>query len=229
MDQWWGSASRAKAIRRADAFLTPRPRQRHRHAIPQLLAIATDSAEGPFPRANALGYLSRFGSDPRVFPVFEWALGDPQTLPRIIAALRMPTASAKQAAIADLTKALRDPIATVRLSAAVSLVAAGVRDVPAEARALYAARAQLNSDDAAQQFAAGRFFLLTGDPAHATQYLAGSLKMDPETPAQYFLAYALAQQGKYADARAIAEKIPTSDPQYDNAQGSPLENAIANR
>jgi hypothetical protein len=225
MDQWWGPASRAKAIRRADAFAQARANSTA--AIPQLLAIATDPDEGPFPRANALGYLSRFGSDPRVFPVFEWALGDLQTLPRIIAALRMPSASAKQAAIADLTKALRDPIATVRLSAAVSLVAAGVRDLPPEARALYTARARLNSDDAAQQFAAGRFFLLTGDPVHASQYLAGSLKMDPETPAQYFLAYALAQQGKYAEARAIAEKIFPSDKQYANAQA--LLKAIADR
>ena len=226
MDQWWGPASRARAIRRADAFA--QARANNTAAIPQLLAIATDATEGPFPRANALGYLSRFGSDPRVFPIFEWALGDSQTLPRIIAALRMPSSGgAKQAAIADLTKALRDPVATVRLSAAVSLVAAGVRDLPAEARALYAARAQLNSDDAAQQFAAGRFFLLTGDPAHASQYLAGSLKMDPETPAQYFLAYALAQQGKYAEARAIAEKILPSDKQYANAQA--LLESIANR
>ena len=53
------------------------------------------SEEGPFPRANALGYLSRFGADPRVFPIFEWALGDSQTLPRIVAALRMPAGSAR--------------------------------------------------------------------------------------------------------------------------------------
>jgi cytochrome c-type biogenesis protein CcmH/NrfG len=51
--------------------------------------------------------------------------------------------------------------------------------------------------------------------------------MDPETPAQYFLAYALAQQGKYAEARAIAEKIFPSDKQYANAQA--LLKAIADR
>jgi predicted CXXCH cytochrome family protein len=227
MNAWWGNSStgsRARSIRRADAFT--QARAGNSASIPRLLAIATDSSEGPFPRANALGYLSRFGSDPRVFPVFEWALGDAESLPRIIAALRMPSSdSTKPAAIADLTAALRDPLATVRLAAAVSLVAAGVNELTgedgrrfAEARSLYAARAQLNSDDAAQQFAAGRFFLLTGDPARASQSLTGSLNMDPATPARYLLAYALAQQGKYAEARALLDKISPPDPQYAKAR-----------
>ena len=232
MDEWWGAGSRAKAIRRADAFAQARTGDAG--AIPKLLAIVADSEEGPFPRANALGYLSHFGADPRVFPIFEWALGDSQTLPRIVAALRMPAAASKQAAVADLTRALRDPVATVRLGATVSLVAAGVKSLPgedgrrfADALALYDARARLNSDDAAQQFAAGRFFLLTGDPARASQSLAGSLKIDPSTPANYLLAYALAQQGKYAEARDIVGKIAPSDGQYANAQT--LLKAIAGR
>ncbi len=107
--------------------------------------------------------------------------------------------SGKGPAIAVFTRALRDPLATVRLGAAVSLVAAGVKDLPgedgkrfAEARALYTVRAQLNSDDPAQQFAAGRFFLLTGDPVRAFQSLAVRLRMDPGTPARYYLGNALA-------------------------------------
>jgi tetratricopeptide (TPR) repeat protein len=233
MDEWWGAASRRKAMRRADAFTEARAGDQG--AIPKLLQIAGDSAEGPFARANALGYLSCFGSDPRVFPVFEGALSDSHPLPRIVAALRMPVSSAaKQNAIADLTRALRDPMATVRLGAAVSLVGLGVKEVPGEARpffsdalALYAKRAELNSDDAANQFAAGRFFLLTGDPARAEQSLSSSLLMNPQTPAEYFLAYALAQQGKYAEARAILDKIAPSDAQYANAQA--LLKAIAGR
>jgi cytochrome c-type biogenesis protein CcmH/NrfG len=51
--------------------------------------------------------------------------------------------------------------------------------------------------------------------------------MNPRTPAQYFLAYALAQQGKYAEARALLDKIAPSDPQYANAQA--LLKAIAGR
>jgi tetratricopeptide (TPR) repeat protein len=231
MDEWWGGASRRKQIQRAEAFTEARARDRG--AIPKLLRIAADSGEGPFARANALGYLSRFGSDPRVLPAFEAALGDPHPLPRIVAALRMPVTSAsRQNAIADLTHALQDPMATVRLGAAVSLVGLGVKDVPGEAGrffsdalALYAKRLELNSDDAANQFAAGRFFLLTGDPARAQQSLSTSLIMNPQTPAAYFLAYALAQQGKYAEARRILEKIEPSDPQYANSQA--LLKAIA--
>ena len=234
MNEWWGDASRRKPIRRADAFTQARAGDKD--AILKLLQIATDPDEGPFARANALGYLSRFGSDPRVFQVFEWALGDSHPLPRIVAALRMPAPSASQkpAVIADLTHALRDSIATVRLGATVSLVGLGVKDLPgedgklfAESLALYAKRAELNSDDAANQFAAGRFFLLTGDPARAAQWLGNSLKMNPDTPAGYFLAYALAQQGKYAEARTLLEKVGPSDPQYANSQA--LLKAIAGR
>jgi len=229
MSEWWGGGSRQKAIRRADTFAQARAGDAA--ALPKLLEIAADTDEGPFARANALGYLSRFGSDPRVFAIFEWALGDSHPLPRIVAALRMPKGPA---AVADLTRALRDPVATVRLSAAVSLVAAGVRDLPgedgkrfAEARALYAARAELNNDDAGQQFAAGRFFLLTGDPARASQSLTASMKIDPETPAEYLLGYALAQQGKYAEARTQLGKIAPSDPRYADAQA--LLKAIESR
>jgi predicted CXXCH cytochrome family protein len=233
MDEWWGGGSRRKTIRRAEAFTEARAGGHD--AIPKLLQIAADSSEGPFARANALGYLSRFGSDPRVFPAFEEALRDSHPLLRIVAALRMPVSSAvKQTAIADLTRALEDPMATVRLGAAVSLVGAGVTEVPGEAGrffsralALYATRAELNSDDGANQFAAGRFFLLTGDPARAEQSLTTSLVMNPQTPAEYFLAYALAQQSKYAEARAILDKIQPSDPQYAKSQA--LLKAIAGR
>jgi tetratricopeptide (TPR) repeat protein len=241
MNAWWGDASRRGPIRRAEAFTEARAGDQA--AIPKLLQIATDSGEGPFARANALGYLSRFGSDPRVFPAFERALGDSHPLPRIVAALRIPVSSAvRQNAITDLTQALRDPMATVRLGAAVSLVGLGVKDVPgdaggdgggdagklfSDALALYAKRAELNSDDPANEFAAGRFFLLTGDPARAEEWLSNSLTMDPRTPAEYFLAYALAQQGKYAGARKILDKIGPSDPQYANSQA--LLKAIAGR
>ncbi len=192
-----------------------------------------DSGEGPFARANALGYLSRFRSDPRVFPAFEAALADSHPLPRIVAALQMPASPAiRPNAIADLTRALLDRNATVRLGAAVSLVGLGVKDVPGEAGQsfsdaleLYARRAELDSDDAANQFAAGRFFLLTGDPTRAEESLSNSLIMDPQTPAQYFLAYALAQQRKYPQARVILEKIEPSDRHYSDSQA--LLKAIA--
>ena len=102
-----------------------------------------------------------------------------------------------------MTKALGDPAATVRVGAAVSLVGLGVKDLPGEdgqrferAKQIYRARAELNVDDAEQQVGAGRFYLLTGDPARALTALQTSLRLDPEVPARYLLAAAYVQQGE---------------------------------
>jgi HEAT repeat protein len=205
MNAWWGGASRQKGIRRADAFALARAHEAS--AIPNLLAIATDLDESPFARANALGYLGSFGQDPRVFPIFEWALGDSHPLPRVIAALGMPRGPG---AVADLTRALRDPVATVRLAAAVSLVGAGVKNLPGEdgrrfeeARSLYFARAALNSDDGAQQVAAGRFFLLTGDASRAAESFANGIRIDP---------------GLRGQTLEFLNRIGPGDPLYERAQ-----------
>ena len=140
--------------------------------------------------------------------------------------MRIPQGPAHRGpAINALGPALNDPVATVRLASLVSLIGLGVRDFkepyakPFEAaKKLYEARAAFNSDDAGQQMAAGRFFLLTGDAGKASAALAASLKIDPNIPAQYFLAYAYAQQGKYEEARALLQKIGSGDPQYASAQ-----------
>lgn len=224
MDAWWGPASRARPIRRADAFAAARAGAPD--SVTKLVEIATDRNEAPLHRANALGYLARFGADPRAFPTFEWALGDESSVVRAVAALRFPPNPAKRAAaVNDLARVLTDPVATVRLGAMVSLVGLGVRDFRPpldqpfrEAMQLYTARAAMNNDDAQQQFAAGRFFLLTGDPAKAAEALAASLKMDKAPATQYYLGYALLQQKKYEEARAMLGAVPTGDRQYANAQ-----------
>jgi predicted CXXCH cytochrome family protein len=224
MDAWWGNASRTKPIRRADTFALARTGDKA--SVTKLVEIATDTEEGPLMRANALGYLARFGADPRVFPTYEWALGDDSSVVRAIAALRFPqNPNRKAAAVNDLARALTDKVATVRLGAVVSLVSLGIRDFQPplaepfrEAMKLYAARAEMNNDDAEQQFAAGRFFLLTGDPAKAQNALSASLKIDKTTATQYYLAYALIQQKKYEEARPLLESIPADDRQYRNAQ-----------
>jgi predicted CXXCH cytochrome family protein len=233
MDAWWGAASRSKPILRADAFTMARAGDNA--AVAKLVEIATDMAEGPQARANALGYLASFGTDARVFPTFEWALGDEQDMVRIVAALRMPASQThRAAAINDLARVLDDKRATVRLAAVVSLVGMGVKDFKEpyterfnEAKKLYETRAAFNNDDAGQQLAAGRFFLMTGSPDKASAALNDSLKMDAGGPAQYYLAYAYAQQGKYAEARDLLAKIGPSDPQYRDAQT--LLMAIAGR
>jgi len=156
----------------------------------------------------------------------ERALADPQTLARAVAALRIaPEQADRPAAIAALEPLLGDAATTVRVAAAVTLVSQGISQLPGDdgerferAKQVFRARALLNSDDAEQQLGAGKFYLLTGDPVAAIGALRGSLKLDPEIPARYFLAYALAQQGKMDEARTILRAIPPADSQYARAQ-----------
>jgi predicted CXXCH cytochrome family protein len=224
MNQWWRPDSRQKLIRRADTFSMARAS--NPAAVLKLLDLLDRPSEGGLVRANALGYLMRFSSAPGVFAAFERFLTDPDPLVRANAALRI-TASADQrpAAVAALARALGDTAATVRLGAAVSLVGMGVRDLPGEdgkrfeaARAVFQARAELNSDDAEQQLGVGRFYLLRGEPVRALAAFQASLKIDPAIPAQYFVAAAYAETGQYAQARDILQAIPPADPQYARAQ-----------
>jgi predicted CXXCH cytochrome family protein len=225
MDAWYGARSRQKLIRRADAFAAAR--KGDATALPQLLAILSEPAEGPLVRANALGYLASWSAkDAEVFAAFERAISDPQPLVRATAALRIaPSAATRSAAVAALTRALADPIATVRLGAGVSLVNLGVAQLPGtngerleSAKQLFRARAELTTDDAQQQLGAGRFYLLSGDPVKAIGALRTSLKLAPDIPAQYYLAYAYAQQADYRAAREVLQAIAPSDAQYPKAQ-----------
>jgi predicted CXXCH cytochrome family protein len=224
MKQWYGARSRQKLIHRADAFAAARAG--HAEAVPELLDILGKASEPPLVRANALGYLSNFPDDPRVFPALLGALTDPEPVVRVYAALRMnPRPENKENAVAALTRALGDSATTVRVGATVALVSLGIRRLPGEdgerfeqAKQIFRARAELNSDDAAQLLAAGKFYLLTDDPATAIGALQNSLKLDPEIPASYYLAYAKAQQGHTDEARQILEAIPSTDSQYAKAQ-----------
>ncbi len=154
------------------------------------------------------------------------ALHDEQPLVRAVAALRIaPGPAHKAEAVQSLAECLGDTVTTVRLGAAVSLVSLGVKQLPGtdgerfeQAKALYRARAEFNSDDAAQQMGAGRFYLLTGDPARALTALEGSLRIDPEVPARYLLAAAYVQQGQVAKAREVLLTIPPVDTDYAKAQ-----------
>ena len=229
MNKWYKAsaaniASRQKLIHRADAFA--QARGGNRESIADLLDILAKPSEGPLVRANALGYLSSFSDDPRVFPTLVRALTDPEPLVRVYAALRMsPRPADKETAVTALVRALGDSAATVRVGATVALVSLGISQLPGEdgerfeqAKQLFRARAKLNSDDAEQLLGAGKFYLLTGDPVTAIGAFQASLKLDPEIPARYYLAYAKAQQGHLDEARQILAAIPPSDSQYANAQ-----------
>jgi predicted CXXCH cytochrome family protein len=224
MSVWYGTASRQKWIRRADAFASAA--KGDVRAIPGLIAILNEPRDGPLARANAVSYLPRFAADPRVFPALSAALEDGEPLVRAVAALRMTSGPAdKAAAVRSLTKALEDAAATVRIGAAVSLVSLGIKELPGEegarfesAKSLYRARAELNIDDAEQQMGAGRFYLLTGDPVRALTALQTSLRLDPQVPARYLLAAAYVQQGEVAKARETLLTIPARDADYAKAQ-----------
>lgn len=224
MNQWYGPESRAKLIRRADAFA--KARAADASAVPDLLGILAEPSEGPLVRANAAGYLERFSRDPAVFAARLKALTDSEPLVRAVVAVGWSAETGdRQTITAALVRALADPVAIVRMRAMVSLVSLGVRDLPGEdgdrlnqAKRTFAARVQLNSDDAEQMVAAGRFYFLAAQPDDAIRALEASLKLDPTAPAQYLLAGAYLERNQYAEARRILETIAPQDPQYEKAQ-----------
>lgn len=233
MNAWYKPASRQKIIRRADAFASARTGESD--AVPKLLAILSDPKEGGLVRANAVGYLGNFQSDPAVFRTILAALADSEAPVRVIAARVLSTDPAHRSesgpALAGL---LNDPAATVRLSAAVGLIGMGLRDPPGElvepferAKQLFRARASLNSDDAGQDVAAGRFYLLLADPASAIAALQTGLKLDPVIPAEYLLGAAYVEESNLTAAKQILESIPAGNEQYEKAQR--LLKAIAER
>jgi predicted CXXCH cytochrome family protein len=224
MNEWYGDQSRQKLIRRADAFSDARNGEPG--AAAPLLAILNQASEGALVRANAVGYLSRFSDDPAVFTAMERSLADPEPLVRALAARTLNPAPAYRSEVSRaLTKLLDDPAATVRITAAVALVGMGLRDLPGDdgarlerAEQMFRARAALNSDDAEQDAAAGKFYLLTSDPAAAIAAFQASLKLDRHVQVQYLLGGAYYEQGNLPLAKQILEAIPSTDSQYDKAQ-----------
>jgi len=235
MTAWYGGKSRRNPIRRADAFA--QARKSDPAAIPALLEILADPSGGPWVRANAIGYLGGFPNDPAAYGAVFHSFSDPEPLVRATAAAAIrPRAAQREAVAPALVSLLGDPARTVQMSAAIALVAMGVQPFPGEdgarferAKALYRARAELNSDDAQQQFAAGRFFFLAGDMDRAVAAFRASLKLDPTLPAQSPLAQSLAKKGDFPSAREILQAIPRDDPQYASAQKLLAEVEVQNR
>ncbi len=224
MDAWYGSRSREKLIRRANA--SSLARKNDPAAIPLLLEILNNRNEGPVARANAAGHLGRFSVDPTVFEALRHELQDPDPLIRAIAAINLrPGAADRAAAIEALAQGLKDPAAIVRIGTVATLVSLGIRDMPGQysedfkrAKAAFAARADHYSDDATQQVAAGKFYLLTGDASRAVRAFELVSRLDPDQNIEYLLGYAYAQSGDVSRARRILEQIPAFNTQYVAAQ-----------
>jgi tetratricopeptide (TPR) repeat protein len=224
MNAWYGNQSRQQIVDRADAFTGAR--KGDASVIPALLRILSDPSGGPILRANAAGYLAGFPNDPEAYNAVFHSFSDPEPLVRATAAYDLrPRAAQREEVAPQLVSLLRDPVATVRMSAAMALVAIGVRQLPGEdgqrfeqAKEFYHARAELNSDYAQQQFAAGRFYFLEGEMDRAVDAFRASLRLDRKIPAQYLLAQALANKGDPKEAQQVLEEIPPGDPLYSRAQ-----------
>lgn len=221
---WYGDKSRQHLIRRADAFSSAG--NGDAAAIPGLLQVLSDSSEPPLVRANAAGYLGSFPNDPSAYQAVLHALKDSQPLVRASAATAIRPRAAQRAEIAPaLVALLRDPVKNVEVRAAMALVLMGVRQLPGQdgewfenAKKLYRARAEIDSDDAQQRLAAGRFFYLSGDMEAAAAAFRATLKLDNTVAAKYFLARTLADKGDRSGAVSVLKTIEPNDPQYAAAQ-----------
>jgi predicted CXXCH cytochrome family protein len=224
MSAWHGAQPRQKSILRADAFT--QAKQGNPAAIPALIEILSDASVGSWLRANAAGYLGNFPDNPSAYGAVLHSFSDRDPLVRATAATAIKPSRGQRAELAvALMPLLQDPARTVRMSAGIALVTMGVKPFPGEdgarfeqSKQLYRARAAIYADDAEQQFAAGKYFLLAGDMDSAAAAFRLSLKLDPATPAQYLLARSLAAKDELQEARQILQIIPRSDPQYTQAQ-----------
>jgi tetratricopeptide (TPR) repeat protein len=224
MNKWWGDKGRQKLIERADAFSAAR--KGDATAIPALLRILSDPSGGPLVRGNAAGYLGYFPNDRTAYDAVFRALKDPDPLVRSTAVLSLrPHPDEREAFFAQLIPLLGDEVRTVQMSAAISLVALGVKQLPGEdgvrferAKALYRDRAELDSDDPEQDVAAGKFFFLSGDWDQSVHMFRAALKLDHTIPAQYYLARALVEKQDFKAAREVLQTIGYNDPQYPPAQ-----------
>jgi tetratricopeptide (TPR) repeat protein len=225
VSEWYTDGARSQnMILRAGAFA--QARERSPAAIPGLLKILAESSNGAWIRANAAGHLGNFSDDPSAYAAVLRSFSDPEPLVRATAAGAIrPRAAQREVVAPDLVTLLRDPVMTVRANAGIGLVSMGVRPFPGEdgrrfeeAKQLYRARAELNADQPQQQFAAGKFYFLSGDMEAAAAAFRAALKLDPKIPAQYLLARSLAGQGDFAASRQILKSIPRDDPQYATAQ-----------
>ncbi|MDQ1471576.1 MAG: hypothetical protein QOJ99_3056 [Bryobacterales bacterium] len=177
---WYGPDSGRKEIHRAKAFRAAGAGDKA--AIPLLLSILNEASEGTLARANALGHLSRFPADERVVKALQNSLQDPDPLLRAVAAVRAVGSE-------GLSVALADPVRSVRVGAAFSIVNLRVQ-IPAgkSADALesvsreYEERASILADDGPEQFNLGGFELLRGNPAAAEKAFRASMKLDGRLP-----------------------------------------------
>jgi len=225
IDSWFpGSrARRQKLLDRADVFSRAKAGD-DPNVVERLVAIAANESEPPLIRANAVGYLGGFPSDPRVQPALLRAFASKEP---VIRAIAMPQlGKLKPSRIESVTpflvRALDDEMATVRMGAAFALMSLGVQTLEGEAnlkfdaaKGLYAARAATSPDHAPTQLALGKFHVLNRDLASAAAAFEASLTIDPDqSDALYYRALARLGEGRTGQARKLLESVEADSAFY---------------
>ncbi len=221
IDSWFpGSrARRQKLLDRADVFSRAKAGN-DPEVVERLIALAANESEPPLIRANAVGYLGNFASDPRVQPALLRAFGSKEP---VIRAVGMPQIgklgklkpSRVESVTPFLIRALEDEVATVRMGAAFALMSLGIQSLEGEAnrkfdaaKKIYVARAATSPDHAPTQLAIGKFHVLNRDLASAAAAFEASLKLDPnQEDADYYRALVRLGEGRLEEARELLEGV----------------------
>jgi tetratricopeptide (TPR) repeat protein len=222
----WPARRRARLVARAEAFTGGRARSPA--ALDRLIAIAEDTQETAWVRANAVGYLRAY-TIATASKALLAAARSADPLVRSTALSGLPSAftgANKEGARAVLMTALDDPRRAVRLSALAAIVNAGDGrfDAADESRFRrvgdeFAAKAALYPDNARFQSELGLVMILGGNFERAANALEVSLGLERGRPSTAFLlALARLGQGRNDDARALLNAVPRTDPYYAAAQ-----------
>ncbi len=227
LNAWFpGTGGREKLIQRAETFT--RARQGSEDAVERLVALAADASEPPLIRANAVGYMSRYTADPRVFAALVRALASDDPLIRAVAASQLgqlPRSLAERAQ-PFLVRALDDERRAVRMGAAFSLMNMGIHELSGDAqqkfesaKQIYIARAATSPDHAPTQLDLGKFHLQNRDLVAAAEAFETSLHLDPDQEnAMYYRALARLGQGRPDEARELLKKVGEDSEFHASAQ-----------
>jgi HEAT repeat protein len=218
LDEWYPGSRvrRQKLIHRADVFSRAKAGN-DPEVVAELVGLAANESEPPLVRANAVGYLGSFPSNPRVQPALLRALASKEPLIRAIALPQIGRLkpSRVENVTPFLTRALDDEVATVRMGAAFALMSLGVRTLEGDAgvkfdagKKIYAGRAATSPDHASTQLALGKFHVLDHDLVSAAAAFEASLRLNPgQKDAVYYRALARLGQGRTDEARELLKKV----------------------